>query len=219
MMTHYASLDPAVRWRIAQYFRQVDQPPPRRAFERALAEPGFHMHPASPWLAVRMAGDAIAVDLPRGTLTCDHLLCATGAAVDLAGRPEFRTLASTVALWRDRYTPPPEHGDDRLGGYPFLDGDFSFMPRCPAAAWVARVFCFNGASGLSHGPHATSISGHRHALPRLVRGVTNRLFAGEAPHILERLTAYAEVDLDLADDFEDRHHVHPHLRVVDDVCL
>ena len=103
---------------------------------------------------------------------------------------------------------------DGLGGYPFLDGDFSFMPRHAGADWVTRVFCFNGASGVSHGLHATSISGHRHAMPRLVRGVTSRLFEGEAGHVLARLAAYADIDLALPKDFEDRHHHHAHLAAV-----
>lgn len=211
LMTHYAALDPAVRWRIARHIRLIDQPPPRRTFERALAEPRFHLHPASPWQAVRMARGSIEVDLPHGMLVCDHLLCATGAAVDLASRPELTSLAPQVALWRDRYAPSREDRDPKLGAYPFLDGDFSFMPRDAAAGWVARVFCFNGASGVSHGLHSTSISGHRHALPRLVRGVTDRLFAGEAGQVLDRLEAYEDVDLDLPADFEDRHRSHSHL--------
>lgn len=206
MMTHYPALDPAIRWQIARHIRLVDQPPPRRTLDRALAHPRFHLHPASPWRDVAMAGDVIRVDTPRGTLESDHLLCATGATVDLASRPELTTLAPCVELWRDRYEPTTEERDDRLGAYPFLDADFSFAPRTSDADWVGRVFCFNGASGVSHGLHATSISGHRHALPRLVRGVTKRLFADEAGHVLTRLAAYADVDLDLSDDFEDRHH-------------
>lgn len=211
MMTHYAALDPAVRWQVARHIRLVDQPPPRRTLERALAHPRFHLHPASPWTAVALEGGAVAIDMPRGRLVCDHLLCATGSGVDLASRLELTSLAPRVALWRDRYRPPAAKRDDRLGAYPFLGADFSFLPRDPEADWVGRVFCFNGASGVSHGLHATSISGHRHALPRLVRGVTSRLFAGEAGHVIDRLTAYADIDLDLAEDFEDRHRDHPHL--------
>ena len=206
MMTHYPDLDPAIRWQIARHIRLVDQPPPRRTLDRALANPRFRLHPASPWRSVELAGDAIVVETPRGSFACDHLLCATGAAVDLASRPELRSLAPRVALWRDRHVPAPEHADDRLGTYPFLDGDFSFTPRAAGAEWVGGVFCFNGASGVSHGLHATSISGHRHALPRLVRGVTRKLFAGEAGQVLTRLAAYADVDLDLPEDFEARHH-------------
>ncbi|MDX7953415.1 NAD(P)/FAD-dependent oxidoreductase [Lichenihabitans sp. Uapishka_5] len=211
MMTHYPALDPAIRWQVARHIRLVDQPPPRRTLDRALADPRFHLHPASPWGSVALEGDAVVVDMPRDRLICDHLLCATGAGVDLATRPELTSLAPRVALWRDRYAPPAAERDDRLGAYPFLGADFAFLPRDAQADWVTRVFCFNGASGVSHGLHATSISGHRHALPRLVRGVTNRLFAGEAAHVVARLTAYADIDLDLAEDFEERHGGHPHL--------
>ena len=204
-MTHYPRLDPATRWRIARLFRAADQPPPRRAFEAALAHPRFHLHPASPWLSVRMDPDGLAVETPRGTLFCDHLLCATGVAVDLASRPELTSLVRAIALWRDRYAPAAAEADDRLAAYPFLDVDFSFTPRDDDDAWVAQVFCFNGAAAVSQGPHATSISGHRHALPRLVRGMTRRLFLQQAEQTLDRLESYAEIDLELPDDFEAQH--------------
>ena len=205
-MTHYPWLDPATRWSIARHFRAADQPPPRRAFETALAHPRFHLHPASPWLSVRLDREGVAVETPRATLLCDHLLCATGVGVDLASRPELTSLAPVVALWRDRYAPPEAEADDRLAAYPFLDVDFSFTPRHDAAAWVDQVFCFNGAAAVSQGPHATSISGHRHAVPRLVRGVTGRLFAQQTAGVLDRLASYADIDLELPDDFEAYHH-------------
>ena len=209
-MTHYPWLDPATRWSIARHFRVADQPPPRRAFEAAMAHPRFHLHPASPWLSVRLDQESLAVETPRGTLLCDHLLCATGVGVDLASRPELTSLAPAVALWRDRYEPPVAEADARLAAYPFLDVDFSFTPRDAEAAWVGQVFCFNGAAAVSQGPHATSISGHRHAVPRLVRGVTGRLFVQQAAGVLDRLASYAEIDLELPDDFEALHRSASH---------
>ncbi len=101
--------------------------------------------------------------------------------------------------------PPADEADDRLAAYPFLDHDFSFTPRHEDDAWIGQVFCFNGAAAVSQGPHATSISGHRHAVPRLVRGVTERLYRQQAGQVLDRLAAYADVDLELPDDFEARH--------------
>ncbi len=205
-MTHYPWLDPATRWGIARHFRAADQPPPRRAFEAAMAHPRFHLHPASPWLSVRLGREGLVVETPRATLLCDHLLCATGVGVDLASRPELTSIAPAMALWRDRYVPPEAEADERLAGYPFLGVDFSFTPRDEEAAWVGQVFCFNGAAAISQGPHATSISGHRHAVPRLVRGVTGRLFAQQAGEVMDKLASYAEIDLELPDDFEARHH-------------
>ncbi len=205
MLAHFPDLDCATRWRVARHVRRVDQPPAPRGFAMAMANPDFHLHPGSPWLSVRLAGDAIAVETPRGTLACDHLLCATGVAVDLAARPELRSLAPVIARWADRYRPEPGEEDERFAAYPFLATDFSFTPREAADAWVTRVFCFNGASAVSHGPHTASISGHRHALPRVVRGITQRLFVLQAGAFLPALQAYAEAELDLPEDFEIRH--------------
>jgi hypothetical protein len=64
------------------------------------------------------------------------------------------------------------------------------------------VFCFNAASYLSHGPHSTSISGHRHCIPRVVRGVTDRLFREQQNGYLTKLKAFDTIDLPIPDDFE-----------------
>ncbi|WP_375463913.1 FAD/NAD(P)-binding protein [uncultured Methylobacterium sp.] len=206
MMTHYPSLPDSLRWQIARHFRAVDQPPARHSFERATAMPGFRLHAAAPWLAVGMEGDVIRVEIPDATLRFDHVIAATGQAVDLAARPELHSLHARVARWGDRYAPPPGEADARLAQLPYLGPAFEFLPRDPGAdAWVGRVHAFSSASTVSHGPHATSIAGHRHALPRLVRGLTRTLFLAQADGILPELRAYCEPDLSIPDDFEDTH--------------
>ncbi|MGO8183192.1 NAD(P)/FAD-dependent oxidoreductase, partial [Rhizobium leguminosarum] len=50
--------------------------------------------------------DAIRVTTPDGILEFDHLLLATGMDLDLAVRPELKTIHDKVALWGERYTPP-----------------------------------------------------------------------------------------------------------------
>ncbi|RAX41326.1 FAD/NAD(P)-binding protein [Rhizobium tropici] len=203
MMTNFAELSDVTRWRIARFFRQADQPPPVRSFETALSMPGFRLRPGTPWLSVEERNGAVAVRTPDGTLEFDHLLLATGLHVDLAARPELSTLAGRVALWGDRFTPPEGEEDVRLSRLPYLDQHFAFEPKDPADdAWVRRVFAFNSASAVSHGPHSTSISGHRHALPRLVRGVERRLLLDQEATILPALAAYAPQDLPVPDDFE-----------------
>ena len=206
-MTHFPELDDAVRWQVARHFRVADQPPPNRAFTEALAHPRFRLHPGRPWLSMRLDDDEIVIETPQGELRCDHLLCGTGLAVDLAARPELTSLAPRVALWRDRYAPPAAWYDERLAAYPYMAADFSFLPRQGAEEWVRQVFAFNGLSAVSQGPHSTSISGHRHAMPRLVRGVTSRLFALQSCSFLDRLKRYDNNDLAVSDDFESLHPV------------
>ncbi len=202
MMTHYPDLSETTRWNIARFFRSADQPPPVRSFETAMSLDNFRLRPATPWLDVSQQADAIHVTTPDGILEFDHLLLATGMDVDLAARPELKTLHDRVALWGDRYTPQDGSADARLARFPYLDGFYGFIPRDPDETWVSRVFAFNSSSFVSHGPHSTSISGHKHAVPRLVRGVLRRLLLDREKEILPELVSYVSADLPVPDDFE-----------------
>ncbi|MGO8624713.1 NAD(P)/FAD-dependent oxidoreductase, partial [Rhizobium ruizarguesonis] len=84
-------------WDIARFFRSVDQPPPVRSFETAMRRENFKLRPATPWLEVSKQPDAICVTTPDGILEFDHLLIATGMDVDLAARPELKTIHDKVA--------------------------------------------------------------------------------------------------------------------------
>jgi FAD-dependent urate hydroxylase len=201
-MTHYSALPDAVRWRVGCYFRLVDQPPPISGFELACAHTNFRMHPGRPWLAVRLDRGEIVIDTPKGELRADHLLLGTGAVVELEARTELHTLLPAVLRWRDRFEPPADEQDARLGSLPYLDDHYAFMPKALSDGWVTRLFCFNAASFLSHGPHSTSISGHRHCVPRVARGVTALLFREQQHGYLANLEAFNEVDLPIPDDFE-----------------
>jgi cation diffusion facilitator CzcD-associated flavoprotein CzcO len=195
IMAHWTQLSDSVRWNIARHMRIFDQPPGVASFEIAITLPNFRMHAASPWHDVARDGPDIRVTTPRRTFHFDHVICATGYAFDLAARPELRKLAPRVALWRDRFTPPPNEVHDELAAYPYLDTGYRFTPRTSADNWVSRVHAFNFAAFVSAGPHATSISGHKFALPRLIRSLTQRLLLEQEDGILDALRAYDERDL------------------------
>ncbi len=204
MMTHYPDLADLTRWQIARFFRKSDQPPPVRSFETALAMPGFRLRPATPWLSVAERDGEIRVETPQGELAFDHLLLATGLHVDLNLRRELQHIAPKAKLWGDCFAPPEGEEDARLARLPYLDRHYAFEPKDEADGWLRRVFAFNSASGVSHGPHSTSISGHRHALPRLIRGVERRLLLDQEDQVLASLYGYRSVDLPVGDDFEDQ---------------
>jgi FAD-dependent urate hydroxylase len=201
-LTHFSALADPIRWRIGRYFRLVDQPPPPATFELACAHRNFRLHPGTPWHAVRLEGAEIVVETPKGELRTDHLLLGTGAEINLEARAELKSVAPAALRWRDRFTPAVQEQDARLAALPYLDHHYGFMPKAPGDSWVERIFCFNAASFLSHGPHSTSISGHRHCVPRVVRGVTGRLFREQQNDYLAKLTAFDTIDLPLPDDFE-----------------
>ena len=202
LLANFPDLSSLTKWRIARYFRDNDQPPAVRSFETAMNMPGFRLRPATPWHSVRDTPTGARVLTDHGELEFDRLLLATGLIVDLAARPELASLKDSVELWRDRFHPPAGEEDARLEQLPFLDPFYGFQPREAKDAWVARAFAFNFSSIASHGPHSTSISGHRHCLPRLVRGVERRLILDMEAEIVPALKAYRSTDLPVADDFE-----------------
>jgi hypothetical protein len=59
---------------------------------------------------------------------------------------------------------------------------------------MGRVHAFNPASFVSSGPHSTSITGQKHALPRLLRALTRRLLLEQEDGVLDALRAYDEHD-------------------------
>ncbi|HBK07379.1 MAG TPA: NAD(P)/FAD-dependent oxidoreductase [Acetobacteraceae bacterium] len=195
LMAHWPALTDRVRWNIARHMRTFDQPPGVASFETAIALPGFRMHAASPWDEVSLDGPKIRVTTPRDDFYFDHVICATGYAFDLAARPELRGLAHDVVLWRDRFDPPADEKSAELGAYPYLAEGYEFIPRRPDDDWISRVHAFNFAALVSTGPHSTSISGHKFALPRLLRALVRRLFLEQQDGIIGALRAYDELDL------------------------
>jgi cation diffusion facilitator CzcD-associated flavoprotein CzcO len=203
LLTHYARVPDAIRWQVASHFRRVDQPPPHGSFQQACRWPNFKAHAACPWDKVRWTGHDIEVHTPQGHFQFDHVICATGHALDLSARPELQTLAPVIARWQDRYVPPADQAHPVLAAHPYLGEHYECLPRTPGSDsdWVTRVFAFNSLSYVSHGPHSTSISGHKHALPRLVRGITQRLFLDQAHTLMDDLQRYDTQELDLPEDF------------------
>jgi hypothetical protein len=51
------------------------------------------------------------------------------------------------------------------------------------------------------GPHSTSISGQKHALPRLLRALVQRLFLEQQDSVIPDLRAYDEQDIVVPDRF------------------
>lgn len=198
MLLHFPDLPDATRWAVARHFQIHDQPPADSGFFAATAYPGFHMHAGSPWQHVEMASDVIKVTTPRAEFEFDHVIVATGYKVDLAARPELKTLAPLVARWKDRFTPPDDLECPMLGEFAYVDKHYEFMERDPSVApWVNRVFAFNVSAYVSMCAHSTSISGHRYCVPRLLDGVTQRLMMEQADTLVAELEAYNNIDLDV----------------------
>ena len=198
-LAHYRELDDRTRWNIGRHFDLEDQPPPRHTFDRARTEPRLAIHRECPWQEVAWDGGEIAVDTPRPRFTFDFVICATGVRYGLGQRPELTGIADDIALWADRFTPPPGEAHPELGKLPYLGEHFEFLEKQPGTApWLAHVFAFNFSAFVSMGPVATSITGHRYGVPRLVRGITRSLFLEQADAVLPSLRGFAEPEIDPA---------------------
>jgi cation diffusion facilitator CzcD-associated flavoprotein CzcO len=180
-LAHYGKLPDAQKWGYMHRLLSIGQPPPRPTLEKALSKPGFSLHPATPWEHVVWNGSAIEVSGGGQLFTFDFLIAATGIAVDLAMRPEFDGVRDQIALWADRYTPPPGLEDPRLQAFFYLGAHGELQEKHPGAApWLRRIFTVSRAATLSLGPVAASNSALKYIAPLLVRGVTEVLFLDQA---------------------------------------
>lgn len=196
-LKHFHEMPDETRWQVGRYFEVYAEPPTQNSFDRAHAHKNFRMHSGAPWSGLRMEGDVIRVDTPRGEFVFDHLVCATGSVVDYDARPELRALGALVKRWRHCYTPAAEEASEMLGEYPYLGPGFEYLPLDPAADWVRRVHAFNFSSVPSFGPHTTSSSGHKYAVPRLVAALTQAFMVEQADAVLPALHAYGFQELDM----------------------
>jgi len=195
-LAHYRELDDRTRWNVGRHFDLEDQPPPRHTFDRASAEPRLRIHGHSAWREVAWNGAEIEVKTDYERFAFDFVICATGMHYGLERRPELTGVADKIALWADRFTPPPDEAHAELSKLPYLGRHFEFLEKHPGTApWLPHIYAFNFSGFVSMGPVATSITGHRYGVPRLVRGITSSLFLEQADAVLPSLHAFAEPEI------------------------
>ena len=198
-MRHIGDMPDEWRWRMVGNIIRAREGFPADTYARVMAFPNFFMHVGRPWTDARMDGERIHLETPRGPFQTDFAICGTGIRQDVALRPELAAFADKIALWRDRYTPPPDEEDPRLGAYPYLGPDYAFVEKTPGEApWLADIHLFGIGSTLSFGPSGSSINAMTIAVPRLVAGVTRGLFAGDLERHWRSLATYdvKQVELD-----------------------
>jgi len=204
LLKHFAELPAALRWEIAHFFDTRDQPPTQNAYDGATSFSNCRVHAGSPWDEVTYtegagaSGGVIHVRTPQATFEFDHIICATGVGIDLAARPELSGVARRILTWAESYTPPPELEHPVLGQYPFLGPHYEFKSRTPdSEAWISRIYAYNFCGYVSMGSHSTSVSAHKHSMPRMVRGITARLLGEQIDAIMPGIAAYDEIELKL----------------------
>lgn len=200
LLKHFAELPPALRWEIAVFFDRRDQPPTQLAYDTATAFSNCRVHPSSQWEEVSYdaATATVHVRTPQQAFEFDYIICATGIGMDLSARPELANVARKVQTWSEVYTPPPELEHPVLGQYPYLGEHYELRPKNPDSdAWISRIYTYNFSGYVSMGSHSTSVSAHKHSIPRMVRGITSQLLKEQLGSIMPSFYSYTETELTL----------------------
>lgn len=196
-LKHHADLSDRERWRFIHKFVSMGQLPPADTYERAKANPGFHLHPASPWESVAERDGAVHITTPNGEYDADFVIAGTGFVTDLELRPELANLVSDIKLWSDAYEPPADLRHPDLERNPYLGPSFEFVPKDGSSAEHLRsVYNYTFGCLVSMGLGGASISGMKYSLRRIVDGITRELYREQAEYQFGTLRDFDVVDFE-----------------------
>jgi cation diffusion facilitator CzcD-associated flavoprotein CzcO len=198
MLGHFGELTDLDRWRYMRRFQEeFPLPPPQEAFWRCRKFKNFAWHANSAWDSIHDKGDFAVVETGAGSFTFDFMIFATGFETDLSARPELVPIVNQIALWRDRFEPPPGEENDVLARHPYLGPTFEFMERTPGTApYLRRLHNFTLGALPSLGITGAAITGIKYGVPRLVNGLVRDLFREDAARHYQDFLAYAVPELE-----------------------
>ena len=190
-LRHMADLPDAVRWRMLTYLLELREAFPKETWERVTRHDNVTIHTGRSWTGAREEGGQIVLETPMGDFAADFAIAGTGLDMDMTARPELEPVAKRAALWRDRYDPPADERNERLGSYPYLGPTLELTPLDPTdRAALSRVRIFTFGATMSCGPSGASINALKFACPRLCSGITGSLFQEDVEAHFEDLIAY-----------------------------
>lgn len=188
------------KWKLAVYLYDEQAPVPHETVHRALRQPGFHIHLATPTRWARREGNQVVVAVggenPREERH-DFLIVATGFSVDPMRVPELGDIAPHVRRWIDVIGDvPPELRRREIETFPVLGPGFELRPRdASAPPELEKIHLVNYGAHLSHGGIASDIPGVMVAGERVAEAVLRALFLAEFPAIRQALVEYDEPEL------------------------
>ena len=181
-LDHYWSLSDVACWRFMRRITGMSQPPPQDTLWRCVNFPNFAIKVGAGWNKVSVDDGAVAVEMPKGRMTFDFLICGTAFYNTSGPRPQLAALSHHIATWNDVFYPAAGRGGFLPGGCAVSRVPPSSFWRRPRA-WrpvLGRIHNFTYGATLSMGLSASSISGMKDGLPRLIRGVVGDLFREDA---------------------------------------
>jgi cation diffusion facilitator CzcD-associated flavoprotein CzcO len=198
MLGHFRELTDLERWRFMRHILgELPLPPPQDTFWRCRRFENFGWHANCVSHSIHDEGKFARVDSNLGTFLFDFIIFATGVATDLSARSELAPIVHQIALWRDRFTPPPGEESDLLARHPYLGASFEYTEREPGAApFLGRLHNFTFGATPSLGVTGLAIAGMTYGVRRLVNGLVRDLFREDATVYYQNLLSYAVPELE-----------------------
>jgi FAD-dependent urate hydroxylase len=198
MFGHFGELPDLERWRFMRHIlEELPVPPTQDTFWRCRRFENFAWHANCAWRSVRDQAGVATVETNVGTFAFDFIIFATGVETDLSARPELASILHHIALWRDRFTPPPGEESDLLARHPYLGAAFEFMERQPGSApFLGRLHNFTFGAMPSLGLTGAAIPGLKYGVRRLVNGLARDLFREDSAAYYQDLLTYAAPELE-----------------------
>ena len=198
-LRHFAEMDDLARWRWMRILFLRSGPPTQDGINRCACFGNYRLRKGTTWSGAAMDGDDIVLTATDGSVgRYDFLVLGTGYTIDIRLRPELAAFAQHIALWQDRFTPPPGEENPVVALFPYLNPDLSFQEREPGTApFLANIHNFTYSATASVGYSGASLTGMKYGIQRLISGLVRDLWLAESPAALAAIQAYEAVDLDV----------------------
>jgi len=198
LLGHFAELTDLERWRFMRHIlEELPVPPTQDTFWRCCSFENFAWHANCDWKSVRDESGVAKVETEAGTFAFDFIIFGTGVETNLSMRPELAPIVHHIALWRDRFTPPPGEGSDLLANHPYLGTAFEFTEREPGTApYLSQLHNFTFGAMPSLGLTGAAIPGTKYGVRRLVDGLARDLFLEDSATYYQDLLGYEVPELE-----------------------
>jgi FAD-dependent urate hydroxylase len=196
-LAHYADMSESQKWAFTSFILDRNQPPTQETFDRCRYHSNFVLNTGCGLRRAEMDMDgSVAIKTSGGDFKFDFLIVATGYRIDLSCRSELSGLADAIALWGDRFTPPPGLESKYVAAFPYLGPSYEFLEKIPGTApFLRNIHNFTFGAMPSLGISGSSITGMKYGTARLVAGITRQIYLDDVASHQSSLETYAAEEL------------------------
>lgn len=190
-LDNFHLLPDELRWELAVQMVESGAVLPPTALKRLLPLGNVHIHLGAPFETVRAEGGKAVIRAAGRKWRFDHVILGTGYSYDPLLAEPLRDFADKIAVWADRYTPPPDRWDDGLSRHPYLGEGYEFLENVPGEApFLKHIHLSSKAGSISFGRPVGDIpnllSGVRGIAPAVARNLFFQDYADHRKAILAR---------------------------------